>query len=249
MKIVIIEDEPLAQQRLEKLLLEIEPDTEVLARIDSIETGLEWFEEHSDYDLVIADIQLGDGLSLDLLRDAGVNKPVIFVTAYDHYALSAFEHLSVAYLLKPIQAEALAQALEKAKNFTQPVDLRQIIDLVRPERGSSYQQRLLIRYGSNLKAIPFDDIACFYVEERVVMVATLDKRHLAADQNLEQLEKMVDPTKFFRINRKAIINIKAIKNMQTYSRSRVLIQLDPDVNTDLIVSTERAAAFKKWLEG
>lgn len=249
MKIVIIEDEPLAQQRLQKILLDIEPQAQVVGLIDSIETGLTWFEDHIDYDLVLADIQLGDGLSLDLLKSAEVNKPVIFVTAFDHYALSAFEHLSVAYLLKPIQADALAQALHKAKSFNQPIDMRQILQLLRPEQSGNYQQRLLIRYGSNLKAVPFDEIACFYVEERVVMVATLDKRHLAADQNLEQLEKMVDPAKFFRINRKVLVNIKAIKNMQTYSRSRVLLQLEPEVNTDLIVSTERASAFKKWLEG
>jgi DNA-binding LytR/AlgR family response regulator len=249
MKIVIIEDEPLAQQRLQKILQDIDSQAEVVALIDSIETGLTWFEGHKDYDLVLADIQLGDGLSLDLLKSAEVSKPVIFVTAFDHYALSAFEHLSVAYLLKPIQADALAQALQKAKNFNQPLDVRQLLQLLRPEQGSSYQQRLLIRYGSNLKAVPFDEIACFYVEERVVMVATIDKRHLAADQNLEQLEKMVDPAKFFRINRKVLVNIKAIKNMQTYSRSRVMLQLEPEVNTDLIVSTERASAFKKWLEG
>lgn len=249
MKIVIIEDEPLAQQRLEKLLLDIEPQAEIVARIDSLETGLPWFEKNPAYDLVIADIQLADGLSLDLLKAAQVSKPVIFVTAFDHYALSAFEHLSVAYLLKPIQAEALAQALQKAKSFGQSLDLTQLLALVRVDHGGGYQQRLLIRYGSNLKAVPFDEIACFYVEERVVMVATLDKRNLAADQNLEQLEKMVDPSKFFRINRKVLVNIRAIKNMQTYSRSRVMLQLEPDVNTDLIVSTERAAAFKKWLEG
>lgn len=249
MKIVIIEDEPLAQQRLQKILQDIDSQAEVVALIDSIETGLTWFEGHKDYDLVLADIQLGDGLSLDLLKSAEVSKPVIFVTAFDHYALSAFEHLSVAYLLKPIQADALAQALQKAKNFNQPLDVRQLLQLLRPEQSSSYQQRLLIRYGSNLKAVPFDEIACFYVEERVVMVATIDKRHLAADQNLEQLEKMVDPAKFFRINRKVLVNIKAIKNMQTYSRSRVMLQLEPEVNTDLIVSTERASAFKKWLEG
>lgn len=249
MKIVIIEDEPLAQQRLQKILHDIDPQAEVVGLIDSIETGLTWFENHNDYDLVLADIQLGDGLSLDLLKSAVAQKPVIFVTAFDHYALSAFEHLSVAYLLKPIQAEALAQAMQKAKSFTQPLDVQQLLQLLHPASKSSYQQRLLIRYGSNLKAVSFDEIACFYVEERVVMVATADKRHLAADQNLEQLEKMVDPSKFFRINRKVLVNIKAIKNMQTYSRSRVMLQLEPEVNTDLIVSTERAAAFKKWLEG
>ncbi len=115
--------------------------------------------------------------------------------------------------------------------------------------GKSYQKRLVIKFGNSIKAIDIADIAAFYVEERVCMLCTFDGRQLAADQNLEQLDAMIDPKQFFRINRKVIVNVKAIKNMEMYSRSRVSLQLNPPIKAELIVSTERASAFKKWLEG
>lgn len=250
MKILLIEDEPLAQQRLTQMLQKIDSKYEVIAYIDSIESGLAWRESHPDipFDLIIADIQLGDGLSFDLLEQLNSKAPIIFVTAYNEHALKAFEHLSVAYLLKPIQADALEKALEKATAFGTPGIWRELTKLVQQKAGN-FQKRLIVKYGSNIKAVPLTDIACFYVEERVVMLTTFEKRTLAADQNLEQLEGILDPSEFFRINRKVIVNVKAIKNMQTYSRSRVVLDLDPEVKTDLVVSTERAAAFKKWLEG
>lgn len=251
MKILLIEDEPLAQQRLEQLLLKINPDNRVIAKIDSIESGLAWHEQQPstpEIDLIIADIQLGDGLSFELLEQLGLKVPVIFVTAYNEHALQAFEHLSIAYLLKPVQLEAMEKALEKAASFNKHHVWHELTRLLQQKTGH-FQQRLIVKYGSHIKAIPLAEVACFFVEERVVMLTTFEKRTLAADQNLEQLEGILDPTQFFRINRKVIVNVNAIKNMQTYSRSRVLLELEPDVKTDLVVSTERAAAFKKWLEG
>lgn len=251
MNILLIEDEPLAQQRLEQMFHKISPNHQIISKIDSIESGLAWkdqLETLPHIDLIVADIQLGDGLSFDLLEALKLNVPVIFVTAFNEYALQAFEHLSVAYLLKPIQFEALEKALEKATAFHKPDVLQELQRLMR-QKSTNYQQRLIVKYGNHIKAVPIAQIACFYVEERVVMLTTMDKRTLAADQNLEQLEGLVDPSQFFRINRKVMVNVNAIKNMQTYSRSRVLLELEPDVKTDLVVSTERASAFKKWLEG
>jgi two-component system response regulator LytT len=255
MKIVIIEDEPLAARRMEKLIAQLDEPHEIVAMLDSVESGMTWFENPVDFDLIMADIQLGDGLSLDFLSKVG-NKPIIFTTAYNHYALEAFKLLSVAYLLKPVGLEDLQDALHKLNQLQQgrggpanvQINLQQIKELL--QQGShKHPTRLVIRYGPHIKAIPYEEIACFYVEERACMVLTFDKRQLAADYNLEQLEGMVNAAHFFRINRKVMVNIKAIKNMQAYSRSRVVLTLEPEVKTDLVVSTERSPAFKKWLEG
>lgn len=250
MKVLLLEDEPLAQQRIIQLLQKADPELEIVQCIDSIESGLAWHKSNPGltYDLILADIQLGDGLSFDLLQQIDSSAPVIFVTAYDTYALKAFEFYSVAYLLKPIQPEALEKALQKAKSLSDKHTLHALSEMIR-QRTGNYQQRLIVKYGSHIKAITIQEIAAFYVEERVVMLSTFDKRQLAADQNLEQLESMLDPSRFFRINRKVIVNINAIKNMETHTRSRVVLELEPGIKADLVVSTERASAFKKWLEG
>lgn len=251
MKIVLIEDEPLAMQRMEKLLSKILPSLDVVAKLDSVESAMHWFGENEQQtDLIIADIQLGDGLSLEIFEKTNNRTPVIFTTAHNEYALEAFKHLSIDYLLKPINEESLAAALEKftelSKNKAPDFQaLSQLLNL----SGKAYQKRLVIKFGNSIKAIDISDIAAFYVEERVCMLVTFDGRQLAADQNLEQLDAMLDPKQFFRINRKVIVNVKAIKNMEMYSRSRVSLQLNPPIKAELIVSTERASAFKKWLEG
>jgi DNA-binding LytR/AlgR family response regulator len=251
MKIVLIEDEPLAMQRMEKLLSKILPSLDVVAKLDSVESAMHWFSKNEQQtDLIIADIQLGDGLSLEIFEKTNNRTPVIFTTAHNEYALEAFKHLSIDYLLKPINEERLSAAVEKftelSKNKAPDFQaLSQLLNL----SGKAYQKRLVIKFGNSIKAIDISDIAAFYVEERVCMLCTFDGRQLAADQNLEQLDAMLDPKQFFRINRKVIVNVKAIKNMEMYSRSRVSLQLNPPIKAELIVSTERASAFKKWLEG
>ncbi|MFN3529591.1 MAG: LytR/AlgR family response regulator transcription factor [Bacteroidia bacterium] len=252
MKIVIIEDEPLAAQRINKLVLKVIPEAEIVHQIDSVEEGKAWFASDQQYDLILADIQLGDGLSLEIFRAFAPKKPIIFTTAYNQFALDAFRHLSIAYLLKPVTEENLHHALEKLKELKQASHEGQNLQALLEKFSRSqpdYPKRLVIKFGQHIKAIPFDDIACFFVEERICMLMTFDKRQLPADHNLEQLENIVDPRQFFRINRKVMVNVNAIKSMQAYSRSRVALQLDPNCNTDLIVSTERSANFKKWLEG
>lgn len=251
MKIVLIEDEPLAMQRMEKLLSKVVESLELLAKLDSVESALHWFTNAPPkIDLIIADIQLGDGLSLEIFEKINNKTPVIFTTAHNEYALEAFKHLSIDYLLKPINEEQLLTAIEKFKQLSKgsTPDFQALAHLF--NLGSrTFQKRLVIKFGNSIKAIDITDIAAFYVEERVCMLCTFDGRQLAADQNLEQLDAMLDPKQFFRINRKVIVNVKAIKNMEMYSRSRVALQLQPPIKAELVVSTERASAFKKWLEG
>jgi len=251
MRIVLIEDEPLAMQRMEKLLLKVQKPLELVAKLDSVESALSWFGiDPPKVDLIIADIQLGDGLSLEIFEKTNNKTPVIFTTAHNEYALEAFKHLSIDYLLKPINEERLEAAIEKFKQLSKGIapDFQALSHLFNLGNGA-FQKRLVIKFGNSIKAIDIADIAAFYVEERVCMLCTFDGRQLAADQNLEQLDAMLDPKQFFRINRKVIVNVKAIKNMEMYSRSRVVLQLKPPVKAELVVSTERASAFKKWLEG
>lgn len=251
MKIVIIEDEPLALQRLEKMLKRLKPNCDIVGRIDSVETGINWFETATQtFDLVIADIQLGDGLSLDIFNRIKLSQPVVFTTAHNNYALQAFDHLSIDYLLKPIGEEQLSKALLKFEKLqSAPATDYSLLTQFLNKLHDPYQKRLVVKSGNGLKAIEIDQISAFFVDERVCMLITHEGRISAVDQNLEQLEAILDPKKFFRINRKVIINVNAIQKMENYSRSRVFIQLNIELKSDLVVSTERATAFKKWLEG
>lgn len=253
MKIVLLEDEMLALDRLEKLLQTHCPEHEVIARLRSLAEAKNWLESKAEADLILADIQLGDGLSLDFFKAENWQLPVIFTTAYDEYSLEAFKLNSVDYLLKPIKSTELVAAIQKcasrlSQNNAPQIDYAKLAEAL-AQRENRYQSRLLIRYGQTLKAIDIADIAYFYVDSRVVSLKGFDGRELPIDQNLDELEQMLNPKQFFRINRKVIVNIRAIKSMHAYSRSRVHLSLDPATEIDSLVSTERSPNFKKWLEG
>lgn len=253
MKILLLEDEPLARQRMAQLLASHCPQHQLIAQFDSLEACREWLKTGHQADLLLADIQLGDGLSLDFFQEVAWEIPIIFTTAFDEYSLRAFKLNSIDYLLKPIKAVELVAALEKREKQLQqaappPIDYIRLAQLLK-QGEHSYQKRLLVRYGQHLKAIDTDDIAYIFVESRAVLLQTFDQQHLPLDYQLDALEEMLDPGKFFRINRKIITSFKAIKRMHSYSRSRIQLELDPPTKIDAVVSTERTPAFKKWLEG
>lgn len=253
MKILLLEDEIPALERLEKMLENHCPEHQVVARLCSLSDANAWLKSGASADLILADIQLGDGLSLDFFKAENWQLPVIFTTAYDEYSLQAFKLNSIDYLLKPIKAVELVAAIQK---FAHQLEQKTVasIDYTRLAealalRQPHYQSRLLIRYGQTLKAVAIDTVAYFFVDSRVVSLKTFDGKILPIDQNLDELEQLLDPKQFFRINRKVIVGIRAIKSMHAYSRSRVHLSLDPATEIDSLVSTERAPNFKKWLEG
>ncbi len=253
MKIILLEDEVPALQRLENMLLTHLPQHEVVARLDSLQAAREWLESGAKADLLLADIQLGDGMSLGFFKEENWQIPVIFTTAYDDYTLQAFKLNSIDYLLKPIKVEELMGAIQKhEKQLTEKqagwIDYAQLADALN-KRQQQFQTRLLIRYGQTLKAVEIDSVAYFYVDNRVVSLHGFDGKNLPIDQTLEELEQLLDPKKFFRINRKVIVHIRAIKSMHAYSRARVHLKLEPDTEADTLVSSERSPSFKKWLEG
>jgi DNA-binding LytR/AlgR family response regulator len=249
MKVLLIEDEEPAAQKLSRQLKSIEPDIVVIDVLVSIEESVRWLKAHPAPDLIFMDIQLSDGSSFEIFKEVKVEAPVIFTTAYDQYAVQAFKVNSIDYLLKPITKEDLVQSLNKFKNSNlQAVpDYSHLLRALSKEK--EYQKRLLIKYGATIKTLNVDDAAYFYTEDKVVYVSTRDKNQFPVDYNLEQLQQLLSPEKFFRINRQFIINIDAIDKMVAYSKSRVKVKLNPHTEKDTIVSTERSADFKKWLSG
>ena len=252
-KVLVLEDEDAAAKRLQKLITEILPEAEFLATIESVKQGVEWFEHNSLPDLIFADIQLNDGTSFDIFRRVEVNSPVIFTTAYDEHALNAFKLNSVDYLLKPIKKNELSSAIEKFKSLhltgkkSDNDNLHQLLQAL--QKTQQYKQRFVLRIGEHMRIVEVPDIAYFYTENKANFIITKDNKRYLADNTLDQLESMLDPKLFFRINRQFIVSYPSIAEMFTYSKARVLLKLNPPSKLDTIVSTERSAAFKSWLGG
>ncbi|MFZ4057808.1 MAG: LytR/AlgR family response regulator transcription factor [Ferruginibacter sp.] len=252
MRLLIIEDEEPAANRLSKMLLEIDPTIEVLGHIESVASAIKWCKENKMPDLVLSDIQLADGLSFEIFKAVNATCPVIFTTAYDQYAIDAFKVNSVDYLLKPIKREELVKAIEKYKNFHQTnnsanENLSKLLETISPNTIANYKTRFIVRFGDHIKTINVEDIAYFYTEDKISFLTIKEGRRFTVDFNMDALEQALNPKNFFRINRQYIISIQAITEMFAYTKSRVLIKLNPPAKHETIVSTERSADFKAWL--
>ncbi|MBA3649146.1 MAG: response regulator transcription factor [Chitinophagales bacterium] len=252
MNVIIIEDEEPAVKRLEKLLKSIGPDYRIVASLDSIEGSVNWLSTHDHPDLMLMDIHLADGSSFDIFRHQKITCPIIFITAYDEYAVKAFKVNGIDYLLKPIKKEELRSALDKFEKMhyqqASSLDYSKVAQLLSKDQDQ-YIKRLVVHYGQNIRAIEVEDVAYFYTEEKVIFLCTKDDRRFSIDLNLDKLENTLNPKKFFRINRQFIVNIKAIEKMLAYSKSRVKILLNPPSSHETITSVERSSDFKKWLAG
>ena len=251
MRILIIEDEPASAGRLKKMISEIDPKFEVVEVLDSIDSSVAWFKTHTDPDLALFDIHLADGLSFDIFKETTVNCPVIFTTAYDQYAIQAFKVNSIDYLLKPVKKEELATAIKKFKNLQNTnslPDLSLLTDLVLLQK-KDFLKRLVIRLGQQLKVLEIKDIAYFYIEEKIVFAVNYKGDRLPLDMSLDEIEKQLDPERFFRLNRAFIISFEAIGGLITYSKARIKVKLIPPCDAESISSTERSAAFRDWLKG
>lgn len=251
MTILIIEDEEPAYKRLHKMLKDIEPNHVLLNQIVSVSSAVKWFKEHDAPDLIISDIQLSDGISFEIFKQIDIKCPVIFTTAYDQYAIEAFKVNSIDYLLKPVKKEELEKAVTKFKALTPAtaapaIDINKLLQSLQPA-GTDYKKRFVVRYGEHIKTIDIEEVVYFYTEDKATFLCTKDARRFVVDFNLDTLDSMLDPKIFFRINRQYIISIHSIAEMFAYSKSRVLIKLNPPSKHETIVSTERSADFKHWL--
>lgn len=252
LKLLILEDEEPAAKRLFKMLQEIEPDVKLLDSIVSVTSAIKWLQNHDSPDLILSDIQLSDGLSFEVFKEIKLSCPVIFVTAYDQYAIDAFKVNSIDYLLKPIKKTELEAAITKFKKLKPVASEIPLLDINKflqtyNIQTQSYKDRFIIRYGEHIKTIKTEEIAYFNTEDKVNFLITHEGRRYAIDFNLDNLESVLDPKSFFRINRQFIISINSIAEMFAYTKSRVLIKLKPATKIETIVSTERSADFKIWL--
>lgn len=244
MKIVIIEDEKpsarLLKRKVEQLGFIV---TDILA---SVEESITWFSSNTHPDLILADIQLADGLSFEIFEQINIQSAVIFTTAYDEYALRAFKLNSIDYLLKPIDETELKTAIEKFSiRQSQPLIDSELIKRLFKEE---YKKRYTIKVGNLLKIIDTDDIECFYSSFKSSFLVTNEGRTFPVEESLDALEKNSNPEKFFRVSRRFLISVKAIKEISIYSNSRLKIVLNHFNEEDIIVSRERVQDFKNWLK-
>jgi DNA-binding LytR/AlgR family response regulator len=252
MKLLIIEDEPLAVVRLLTLLREIEPEIQILGSLSSIEESVNWLENNPPPDLILMDVSLADGYCFDILSIHPISSPVIFITAYDQFAIEAFKVFSIDYLLKPVTKTHLEKALQKFKSLSKVYLLdpnyKQLVRLV-SESLKEYKTRFLIRAGKRMFFIQVMDIAYFQAEDKIVYLITLTGEKWIVDYSLEKLEEVLDPKIFFRINRKIIGRILSIKEIKSIPNSRLRITLQAGkIMEEAIISREKVQKFKFWAE-
>ena len=254
MKVVIIEDEYPAAERLEKLLHRTDQAIKVVAILDSVEASVRWLQHNTSPDLILSDIQLSDGLSFEIYEQVLIQSPIIFTTSYDEYAIRAFKLKSIDYLLKPIKYEELAQAIRKYQTFRnefsgndQAARLEQLLDnLSGTERA--YKKRFLVKKQEQLIPVTDEEIAYFHTEHELVYLTTRTNKKYVVDYTLEQIESRLNPAQFFRINRQFILNISAIQQIHTYFSSRLKLQIHPSSDDEILVSKGKVKPFKAWLE-
>lgn len=250
MNIIIIEDEKPAARLLQRKVEKLGLDVSVM--LHSVEESVNWFSSNPHPDLIFLDIQLSDGLSFEIFETIEIKSAVIFTTAYDEYALRAFKLNSIDYLLKPIDEDDLEIAVNKfkARNDSAPklsLDFEMIKKMLVNPADKSYKKRFAIKMGQQLKMIDIEEVECFYSENKGTYLHTFDNRNYLLDHSLEQLETALDPKDFYRISRKFIIPLKAIKEIQMYTNSRLKVILPTYKGDEVIVARERVNDFKEWL--
>lgn len=248
MNVLIIEDEYPASGRLERLLKEIDEDIRVLSILQSVEDSVNWFSQNELPDLIFLDIQLEDGLCFDIYEKIKINTPIIFTTAFDNYAIKAFQVNSVDYLLKPIEKEGLEKAILKYRelhenNYSEKIE--EIIKSLKPHT----KERFLVKVGEHYRSIPVSNINCFYIEERCNFILTMEGKNYAIDYSLDKAESVLDTNIFFRVNRNFLVHLNAIRDIVAFSSNRLKLRIDKwQGRDDILVSRERVRSFKKWMD-
>ena len=251
MKAVIIEDEDLAAEKLERYLKKFDSSTEIVTQQISIESAVEWFQNNPDaYDVAFFDIQLTDGLSFEIFHQVKINKPVIFTTAFDEYAIDAFKVNSIDYILKPITFTDVSKAMNKLKSLQNIFGMQEAVEEAEKMIGKKkLKDRFLVKLGNHIHSIKAEEIALFYAEGRTVYLVTNEKKKFILDYKLEDLCNVLDTAAFYRVNRTFIVNINTIQDVIVYSNNRLKITPKVRVEKEIIVSREKVSTFKKWFEG
>jgi DNA-binding LytR/AlgR family response regulator len=246
MNVLIVEDEEAAANHLAAVLKETDDSITIMAVLQSVKETVTWLRQHQP-DVIFMDIHLADDISFSIFEQVDVQAPIIFTTAYDHYAIKAFKLKSIDYLLKPIDKKEVQHALSKYRELAShsQADMKQLLQLLNtiPE----YQKRFMISSGTKIRSVESEAVAAFYSEGRYVMMLLNDGSKHITDYTLDKLESILDPAVFFRIHRGMTLRFGAIEQMHTYTKSRIKIEMKPDPGFEVIVSIDRSGAFKKWL--
>lgn len=257
MKILIIEDEPFAQKELKRLLDIAEGKFEILEIIDTVEDSVEWLQENPAPDLIFLDIQLADGLSFDIFRQVEITSPVIFTTAYDEYAIRAFQLNSIDYLLKPVKLTDLMRAINKYESLKDQfggdepdsvnITKSQLEGLIKLGQ-KEYKSRFVAKIGDQIKYIPIEEVAYFYAEDNVVFLVSISDNRYIIDYSIEEIDSLVDPKHFYRLNRSVVAHINAIDKVYKYLNSRLKIELKPESEKEVLISRAKVSEFMKWMD-
>lgn len=256
MNILIVEDEELAVKKLRKTLLSIDQNLQVAGCADSISSTVEWLQSNPQPDLILMDIELADGQSFEIFNLIDVKSPVIFTTSYDEYALKAFKVNSVDYLLKPIQKDELEAAISKFRNmqkaFTghkkEDTDITALVkELQQTLQHKEYRKRFLVKHLQKLVSIEVDRIAYFFSDDRLTFFKTIEDKKYIIDYTIDEIEEMVDPDQFFRINRGFLVSVKSIDQINDYFGNRLKLNLKPIIDKEALVSREKVSHFKDWM--
>ncbi|WP_420580351.1 LytR/AlgR family response regulator transcription factor [Reichenbachiella sp.] len=252
MTVLIIEDEAPAFRRLQKMLEEIDDSIQIVEVFDGVKEAVKWLNHHQCPDLIFMDIQLSDGLSFEIFEQAEINKPVIFTTAFDEYMLKAFKVNSIDYLLKPINKNDLHRSLEKYKSlksqFSEP-DTPSIQELIKNIRldDRKFKSRFLVKMGEKMMSVETEDILCFFAQSGLVYLRTKTEKKYLMDQTLDEIYRELDPEKYYRANRQYILNYSSIEAVHKFGKSKLLVETTFAHEEQIIVSSEKATAFKQWL--
>lgn len=246
MKALIVEDEPVAARSLQRLLAAAAPDMDASAVVGSVAAAVDWLRTRPPPDLLLLDVQLSDGLSFDIFDAVSPDAPVIFTTAHDEYALRAFEVFGIDYLLKPIDPVRLAAALAKLEHVRRPAPAFELARAYR-DAAKNHKQRFLVHSGTSLVSVDAGQIA-YFAKELVVRLVTTEGRGFALSQSLDELHAALDPAVFFRLNRQVLAHIQAVGRAQRLAKGKLEVDLVPPLAQPVVVSQERAAAFRQWLD-
>jgi len=249
MQVLITEDEILLAKRLQKLLNAVAPDAEVVGITHGIKDTVEWLQTHSMPDLILMDIELADGQSFDIFQSIQINTPVIFTTAYNEYAIKAFKVNSIDYLLKPVKEEELAAAIEKFKTLNKPAtDIDALLNGIKNiAAGNNFRNRFLVKQAQKLVSISVEDIAYFFSERGFSYIRTKQNQKYILDYTMDEVEKMLSPKRFFRANRQFLISFDSVVAIHTWFNQKLKVEVKPEMPEHVIISRDKANAFKAWM--
>jgi DNA-binding LytR/AlgR family response regulator len=249
MKILIIEDESLVARDLENLLRRIEPNAQVETTLSSVESSKKWFASNPQPDLILSDIQLSDGISFDIFEKLHLTCPIIFTTAYDDYAIRAFKLNSIDYLLKPVDGTELSAALAKYRSLSSESilaeQLKSLMSTWNQQPHKKYKERFLSLHRNTLVPVMQQEIAFFHKEELIYLQTLGNERYISEHQTMDEIESLLNPEFFFRVNRQYIIHIQSVGRIKTTHKG-LTVQLKSPFNTEIDISREKAVAFKSW---